>query len=362
MSATYGHGKASWHFQELPTEVKNLIMEEVSLLPESYKNLLNLAQTCKELCSHALSQLYLKDVRDSLRLGFDLNMPLGLQWACWFGVLEGVKMSLIENGVHPDAPDGKSLPPLAYSLNEDVVKFLIEKGANIDVTHGTDETALCHLISWGPRNQGDWQREFNVTRGNGALNPLDTRQDQLGAIRYLILNTHADIYANRITRVSPLLVAIQTRYTEVVQLLLDAGASPNPISTVTNEKRLLLADALRLSQNHCVVNKLLAFKAEAGVKQISDQNLTKKDGDQLPIMNLTTYDSNPRYAKEEVDMAEKICKEIKYFDRIVDGHPPLWHYVRKGRLDIGQVLIRNGASPQLAGVKVSEDILELVAD
>ena len=157
-------------------------------------------------------------------------------------------------------------------------------------------------------------------------------------------------------------VAIQTRYTEVVQLLLDAGASPNPISTVTNEKRLLLADALRFSQNHHVVNKLLAFKAEADVEQISDQNLTKKDGDQLPIMNLTTYDSNPRYAKEEVDMAETICKEIKYFDRIVDGHPPLWHYVRKGRLDIGRVLIRNGASPQLAGVKVSEDILELVAD
>lgn len=256
----------------------------------------------------------------------------------------------------------KSLCAKVLTCRVTKVKFLIEKGANIDVTHGTDETALCHLISWGPRNQGDWQREFNVTRGNGALNPLDTRQDQLGAIRYLILNTHADIYANRITRVSPLLVAIQTRYTEVVQLLLDAGASPNPISTVTNEKRLLLADALRFSQNHHVVNKLLAFKAEADVEQISDQNLTKKDGDQLPIMNLTTYDSNPRYAKEEVDMAEKICKEIKYFDRIVDGHPPLWHYVRRGRLDIGRVLIRNGASPQLAGVKVSEDILELVAD
>jgi hypothetical protein len=158
-------------------------------------------------------------------------------------------------------------------------------------------------------------------------------------------------------------VAIQTRYIEVVQLLLDAGASPNPISTVTNEKRLLLVDALRLSQNHHVVSKLLAFKAEADVEQTSDQNLTKKDGEQLPIMNLTTYDSNPRYAKEEVDMAEIICKEIKYFDRVVDGHPPLWHYVRKGRGDIGRVLIRYGASPQLAGVKVSsKDILELVAD
>lgn len=164
-------------------------MEEVSLLPEPYKNLLNLAQTCTKLSSHALSQLYLYDVRDSMGTYPESHMPLAIQWACWFGVLEAVNSSLIglrragmniehklnqsfrndnlyslryktmrkrgpsgptygylhwgsksgllhlaclrgntaiaglliENGAHPDTPDGKSLPSLAYALNEDVV-------------------------------------------------------------------------------------------------------------------------------------------------------------------------------------------------------------------------------------------------
>ncbi|CAF3508325.1 unnamed protein product [Fusarium graminearum] len=202
MSGTNIYGKTPRRLEELPIEIKGLIMEEVSLLPSPYNNLLNLAQTCKQLSSHAISQLYLNDVRDSMEVDPESNMPLILQWACWFGALEAAKMSLeglrragvdvkckinqsfknetlyklrykeakkrgpsgpaygylhwgsrsgllhltclrgniaiaallIEKGADPDALDGKGLPPLAYSLNEDVVKFLIENGANVNVT------------------------------------------------------------------------------------------------------------------------------------------------------------------------------------------------------------------------------------
>ncbi|OBS21109.1 hypothetical protein FPOA_07448 [Fusarium poae] len=435
MTATCINGKPSWHLEELPTEVKGLIMDEVSLLPNPYSNLLNLAETCKQLSSHALSQLYLNDAKDSLGAdNSESNMPLSLQWACWFGILEAVKMSLeglrragvdikrkinqpFENGTlynlrcksvkkrgpsgpalsygylhwgsrsgllhlaclrgntaiaeflidsggaDPDAPDGKGLPPLAYALNEHVVKFLIERGADVNVTHGgSDETALCHLISWGPRDQCDWQKEFNIPRGGGALNPSDTRQDQLSAIRCLILYANADIYANRIDKVSPLRMAVLTRYIEVVQILLEAGASPNPLSITTNSKRLLLVDALKPSQNHRVVNMLLEFGAEADVDEMPDHDLTKLEGDQLPIMHLTTPDSNPQYAKEEADMAEIICKKIKHFNMVIDGHRPLWRYVRQGRIDIGRILIKHGASPELANVEVQDNVLELVAN
>ncbi|GKU02424.1 Ankyrin-2 [Fusarium langsethiae] len=418
------------HETELPTEVKGLILDEISLLPNPYSNLLNLAQTCKQLSSHALSQLYLNDVRDSLGVDPESHMPLTLQWACWFGVLEAVKMSLeglrragvdikrkinqpfengslynlrykavkkrgssgpaygylhwgsrsgllhlaclrgntaiaellINSGADPDAPDGKGLPPLAYALNDNVVKFLIKKGADVNVTHGSDETALCHLISWGPRDQCDWQKELNIPRGGGALNPLDIHQDQLSAIRYLILNANADIYANRIVIVNPLRMAILTRYNEVVQILLEAGASPNPISIATSSKRLLLVDALGSSQNHYIVNMLLEFGAEADPDQMPDHSLTKLEGDQLPIMHFTTPGSNPRHAKEEADMAEIICKKIKHFNMVIDGHPPLWHYVRQGRTDIGRILIQHGANPQLANVEVLDNVSELVAN
>ncbi|RGP70501.1 ankyrin-2 [Fusarium longipes] len=422
--------RTSTPFEELPTELKDLITGEVSLLQEPYHNLLNLAQTCRELSDCALRRLYLNDIRDSSKLDLDSNMPLALQWACWFGVLGVVKMSLeglkrapvnikqklnqpfktdalynlryktvrkrgpsgpaygylhwggksgllhlsclrgntavaellINNGADPDAPDGKGLPPLAYALNEDVVKFLIKKGADVNVTHSTDETALCHLISWGPRDQCDWQKEFNIPRGNGALNPLDIHQDQLGAIRYLIHNANADIYAHKITTVSPLLMAVKTRYIEAVQLLLKAGASPNPISTVTNEKRLLLADALKTSHNHHVVEMLLKSGAEADLDQLPARDLTKTEGEQLPIMNLTTPGSNPRYAKEEAAMAEVICKKIRHFNKVIDGHPPLWYYVRQGRVDIGLILTRHGADPELADVEVLDNVLQLVAN
>ncbi|UZP41237.1 hypothetical protein NXS19_009053 [Fusarium pseudograminearum] len=94
MSGTNIYGKMSRRLEKLPTEIKGLTMEEVSLLPSPYKNLLNLAQTRKQLSSHAISQLYLNDVRDSLEVDPESNMPLTLQWACWFGALEAAKMSL----------------------------------------------------------------------------------------------------------------------------------------------------------------------------------------------------------------------------------------------------------------------------
>ncbi|CAG1962108.1 unnamed protein product [Fusarium graminearum] len=217
MSGTNIYGKTPRRLEELPIEIKGLIMEEVSLLPSPYNNLLNLAQTCKQLSSHAISQLYLNDVRDSMEVDPESNMPLILQWACWFGALEAAKMSLeglrragvdvkckinqsfknetlyklrykeakkrgpsgpaygylhwgsrsgllhltclrgniaiaallIEKGADPDALDGKGLPPLAYSLNEDVVKFLIENGANVNVTDdGSGKSMPSQILEW----------------------------------------------------------------------------------------------------------------------------------------------------------------------------------------------------------------------
>jgi hypothetical protein len=92
------------------------------------------------------------------------------------------------------------------------------------------------------------------------------------------------------------------------------------------------------------------------------RDLTKTEGEQLPIMNLTTPGSNPQYAKEEADMAKVVCEKIKHFNMVIDGHRPLWHYVRQGRLDIGRILIKHGASPRLADVEVLDNVLQLVAN
>ncbi|KAF4997838.1 hypothetical protein FGRMN_3586 [Fusarium graminum] len=418
MNGRYTYINTAQCLEELPTEIKGLILDEVSSPEEpfnGYKALLNVALTCKKLSGHALGKLYSKDARESLKLDHDLDSPLALQWACWYGVSEAAKLSLaalnrtgldvkrkIEQpfnngnlyelryqaaksrgmsdsttygyvhwgtksgllhlaclrgntailellmgyGVDLNTPDGAKLPPLAYALNEDVAKLLLENGADINITHGTDETALCNLVALGSAGSQSCIKELNLPGGKGALKALDTRRDYLSTIRYLIQDAKADIYANKIRRVNPLLKAVQTRYPEAVRLLLEAGASPHPIDTETGQKRLLLADAMKRSENHCVVKMLLEAGAEADLDQMPERGLTRREGDGLPIMHLTTPNSNPLYAREEVDIARSVCKKIKNFDQAIDGHPALWHYVRKGRQDIGRLLIERAAIPE----------------
>ncbi|KAF5624053.1 hypothetical protein F52700_9809 [Fusarium sp. NRRL 52700] len=286
-----------------------------------------------------------------------------LHWGSRSGLLHlaclrgntAIATSLLDNGFNPNTPDGKGLPPLAYALNENVAKLLISRGADVNATHETDETALCHLISWGPMDDCDWSKETNIPKSKGALNALDTRHNHFSTIRYLIQQANADIYANIIGNISPLLSAINKQYVEGVQLLLDAGASPNPISSETGQKRLLLADALKRNQNHEVVKILLEAGAEADFDTMPEGDLSQSQGEALPIMNLITSRSSLLYAKAEAEIAKLVCGRIRHFNKVIDGHTPLWYYARKGREDIGLVLIEHGACPKLANVEVRED-------
>jgi ankyrin repeat protein len=203
----------------------------------------------------------------------------------------------------------------------------------------------------------DWSKELNKPKSKGALNALDTRHNHFSTIRYLVQQANADIYANTIKNVSPLLFAISKRYVEAVRLLLEAGASPNPINKETGQKRLLLADALKRNENHEIVRMLLEAGAEADFDTMPEGDLSQAQGEALPIMNLTTSLSNPLYAKTEIDIARLVCKKIRHFNKAIDGQTPLWYYVRKGRGDIGQVLIEHGACPKLANVEVREDLV-----
>jgi ankyrin repeat protein len=207
----------------------------------------------------------------------------------------------------------------------------------------------------------DWAKEPNMPQGEGALKASDTHHDFLGTIRYLIKDAKADISAQEVKRSSPLLTAVQARYAEAVELLLEAGASPNPIDTNTGQRRLLLVDAMKRSGNHRVVKMLLEAGAEVEPSQMPERDLTRDEGDELPIMHLTNPNSNPWYARHECDIARSICKRTKNIDKVIDGHTAMWHYIRKGRQDIGMLLMQEGANPGLAKVHVYPDNLGFVA-
>jgi ankyrin repeat protein len=207
----------------------------------------------------------------------------------------------------------------------------------------------------------DWAKEPNMPQGEGALKALDTHHDFLSTIRYLIKDAKADISAHEVTNSSPLLKAVQTRYAEAVELLLEAGASPNPIDTNTGQRRLLLVDAMKRSENHRVVKILLEAGAEVEPSQMPEGDLTRDESDELPIMHLTHPNSNPFYARHEYDVAQRICNRIKSIDKVVDSHTAMWHYIREGRQDIGILLMQEGASPGSANVYVYSGTLGFVA-
>ncbi|KAM0247295.1 hypothetical protein ACHAP5_004156 [Fusarium lateritium] len=198
----------------------------------------------------------------------------------------------------------------------------------------------------------DWAKELNMPQSEGALKVPDTHHDFLSTIRYLIKDAKLDISPQEVNRSSPLLTAVQTRYAEAVELLLEAGASPNPIDTSTGQIRLLLVDAMKRSENHRVVNMLLEAGAEVEPPQMPEGDLTREEGDELPIMHLTNPNSNLWHARQERDIAQRICKRINNIDKVIDGHTAMWHYIRKGRQDIAILLMQEGANPELANVQV----------
>ncbi|EEU43109.1 uncharacterized protein NECHADRAFT_83893 [Fusarium vanettenii 77-13-4] len=428
----------------MPPEILALILDQLSLPRDYYKSMFCIVRTCRALAIRTLPRLYSQDVTDSLKLPRNLDMPIALQWACWFGALGTAERSLdalasvcpdlaaklmkpfnndnlyslryrmakrrraitpalgymhwkdtssllhlaclrgntaiakllINKGVHPNTLDGANLPALAYALNPDVVSYrdefrrevkrlteskarlLIEQGADVNIKpHDSDETALCHLISLGPIEARKWENELNLSQCQGAVRAEHTVQDFPGTIKFLIEEAGADIYAEKIGTTNPLQNAVLTRHVEAVKLLLAAGASPNPIDTRTGRKRLLLANALRPGHNQEVVKLLL----DAGAEADFDEDLYEGRIEHLPIMNLTLRGSNPLYAREEAQVAHMVCERAKNINVMVDGHPALWHYVRAGRQDIGEVFIEHGADPQKANVEVRDTVLPLVA-
>ncbi|EGU88129.1 hypothetical protein FOXB_01357 [Fusarium oxysporum f. sp. conglutinans Fo5176] len=215
----------------------------------------------------------------------------------FWGPKERARLTLITDrvklcysaGAHADSPDGKRLPALAYALSDDVAKLLLQHGANVNVTHSTDETALCHLMYWGPMENRNWYQESHTLQGNGALKPSHARQDSLSTIKFFIHNAMTYIYVDK--------------FENLAELLLAVGASPNLINSDTGQKRFVLVDALKQGRNLPIIQLLLKAGAEAELDEMPDNGLTREEGAELPIMHLTVSGTNPLYAREEVKVA-----------------------------------------------------------
>ncbi|NXN97510.1 ASB3 protein, partial [Rhinopomastus cyanomelas] len=150
------------------------------------------------------------------------------------GSLECIRI-LLEAGADPNEFNTEATTPLFLAVeNEhiDVVKFLLQHGANVDGSHS--------ISGWNSLHQASFQGSVDIMEvllENGAdmeckddfgITPLFVAA-QYGKLETLsLLVSHgAEVNCQATDRATPLLIAAQEGHTKCVELLLAKGADPN---------------------------------------------------------------------------------------------------------------------------------------
>ncbi len=171
---------------------------------------------------------------------------LNLAEAADCGDMERVRQLLAE-GVSPD--EDAAITRAAYSNHEDIVRLLLESGANVNATDALDNTALHHAVHWGRtgivRLLLDAGADATIDNINGHETPLilAVLMGRTDCVRLLLEKRDLTPYINRrIEGVTTLLhMAVGGGHTEIVRLLLKHGADVNLKRRIFNDTPLALA-------------------------------------------------------------------------------------------------------------------------
>jgi ankyrin repeat protein len=129
-------------------------------------------------------------------LSTPLKSTLNIHEAILSDKVENVNQYLTTNPSYPlEAIDKFGSRPLHYVNSVDMVKLLIDKGANID----------------------------SVTANNSTLLHLAIQRNEKELIRFLV-EREASLNGEDVFGKTPLIYAIQSKQADVVQLLLEHGA------------------------------------------------------------------------------------------------------------------------------------------
>lgn len=184
---------------------------------------------------------------------------LNLAEAADCGDMERVRQLLAE-GVSPD--EDAAITRAAYSNHEDIVRLLLESGANVNATDAQDNTALHHAVHWGRtgivRLLLDAGADATIDNINGHETPLilAVLMGRTDCVRLLLEKRDCSKEINkRIEGITTLLhMAVASGHTEIVRLLLQHGADVNikrrlfndtPFDIAIREKREEIVSLLR---------------------------------------------------------------------------------------------------------------------
>ena len=202
--------------------------------------------------------------RRMIAAGADVNAPYdeyenrALLDACYRGNLDLVKM-LVDAGANVNLPDSCGTVPLTRAIvsiheTHDVVKYLIKCGANVNACEGESWTPLETAVH---ENAADIVKILLEAGANPQICSEKSESSLIMAADWgyvdiieMLLEAGADPNSEYEDNYTPLAVACRWGHAEAAELLLKAGANPHATDSCYNDS--ILMDAAEGNNPKCI--------------------------------------------------------------------------------------------------------------
>ncbi|MFC1725192.1 ankyrin repeat domain-containing protein [candidate division KSB1 bacterium] len=253
------------------------------------------------------------------------------------GDFNSVKKLLENDPELINSRDESKATPLYYAAwrgHLDIVKLLIDKGANVNIRQQYGFTPIGRAISSDHNEIARFLIDNGAAlnmKGIGGRTPLywSVQKRNKYLVKY-ILDRKPDVNAANFNRSVPLHMAVYWGDREAVEMLINAGAAINVLDK-NNKSPLIIAVE---TGNDPVVELLISKGAGVNVKD----DITGKT--ELHIASLKGY-------YKVVNILLKMNFDINAEDN--DGNTPLYYAVRYGHKKIADLLRSNGAKEDNTG-------------
>ena len=268
----------------------------------------------------------------------ELNLAL---FAAVMGGLEDKVKELMTQGIDANVQDEKGLPPLVYAVmsgNVNIVKLLVENGARFDVTVGGAMTAIHAAAIAGSREM------VEVFIFYGADIPPLHSAAVTGDVARLssLLAQGVDVNMRDKGGWTPLLWAICLGQTEVVELLVAAGADVNagwnaglmsltPLSFAVERGQTEITEIL-IKNGSEITSEIANWIIQGGSKEVTEILLNDKTFINI-ILFLAAQKGNQELIEQVLDRGVGVNGVDEY------GMTALHYAVEAGHVDIVKLLL-----------------------
>ena len=307
------------------------------------------------ILSWAIERGYVEIVKLLIERGIDINAKTNdeatpLDIAFDKDYTEIVKL-LLEKGADANAKNKNGETLLHRAVGEGhlvVVKLLLEKGADIHAKDSSDSTPLHMRV-------GRRMRE-SIVFGAPLHAVKEYKEEEYMEVVKLLLEKGANVNVQDIHGRTPLYWAAQNGYTEIVKLLLEKGADVNARDNDGNTPlhwavgacdleivKLLLEKGA--NENHQDNNSITPLHSAVKTGNIELIKLLLEKGANLENSPITTISSSKILTNEHIEIEKLLLKKgINVYIKDNDGNTTLSLAAQQGDFESVKLLISKGAN------------------